>query len=108
MASSYISYGAICYTPMFVLNGLDEGDALKQKPKNLVKYEVHRREIDGRTFGNTILRVLYKLCRIFYCGFWYYFAPILILLLPIMANSSAANRSVNDLDYKKVIPKDST
>lgn len=44
MASSYISYGGICYTPLFIQAGLPAGDVLKQ-PVPDIKIKRHRREV---------------------------------------------------------------
>jgi hypothetical protein len=83
---SYVSYTAIAFLPNFVLMGLAPGNAIKTASPDLVT-TIHRREIEGRPFALWVIRVIYKTMRLLYGSIWYYFLPMVALVLPFVTNN---------------------
>lgn len=80
---SYVSYTAICFLPNFVFLGLPPGHSLKAASPDL-SFTIRRRFIKHRPIHLWICRCLYKLQRFTYGSCWYYFLPIVALILPFI------------------------
>ena len=81
--NSYISYGIIVFLPNFAYAALPVGHVLKAPAPDLI-IKKRRRFIKERTCGNWFMRIVFKALRIFYASFWYYFLPLLALILPFV------------------------
>ena len=81
---SYVSYGAIGFLPTFVFLSLPQGHYLATPSADLIITE-HRRYIKKRGKCMRVLRVAYKLLRMFFCSVYFYFFPITAIVLPGVA-----------------------
>ena len=81
--NSYISYGIIVFVPNFAYAALPVGHALKA-PSGDIMIKKRRRFIKSRTVGMWCCRFNFKFWRLFYCSFWYYYLPIVSVLLPFL------------------------
>lgn len=81
--NSYISYGVIVFVPNFGLAAFPVGHPMKASAGDLT-IKQRRRFIHSRPCGMWILRFNYKFWRIVYASFWYYFLPIVAMLMPFI------------------------
>lgn len=95
--SSYVSYTAISFMPNFVFLSLPQGHALKKATPDIT-IDNRRRNIEGHSIFFWCVRVIYKFFRIFFCSFWYYWAPLIPMSLPLlMANVPAHDSYINSI-----------
>ena len=81
--SCYVGYTAVCFLPNFVYAGLGVGHSFKKPTPPLLKTK-YRRENHPRHIFMWIMRVVYKILRVLYASFWFYFGPTIVIILPFI------------------------
>ena len=81
--NSYVAFAAIVMAPNFAYLGLPVGHPMKAVSPDL-KITNKKRTIRDRTCINWTYRIIYKILRLCYTSFWYYFLPLIPLILPLI------------------------
>ena len=84
----FVAFASIGKIDNFYADALPDENKIK-KDSDALPIELHRRdrwEKDDRTCSNKTARFIYKLIRIFYTSFIFYFLPYLALFIPQMTD----------------------
>ena len=81
--TAFVTYTATCNVQVFAYASLPPGNPLKPVSPPLV-VKNHRRDIKHRRYSMWILRVIYKFLRIIYGAVWFYFLPMVVIVLPFV------------------------
>ena len=68
---------------VFAWASLPPGHVLKAASGPL-EIKNHRRYIESRSNTMWVLRVVYKVLRAFYGAVWFYFLPMVVIVLPLL------------------------
>lgn len=81
--TAFVTYTATCNVPSFAAASLPLGNILKAPAPDLV-VKNHRRDIEYRPVRMWVLRFIYKFERLIYGSVWFYFLPMVVIVLPLV------------------------